>query len=146
MKTKLNYLLILITVVILNSCGNPEPKQNDFIGIWKSSDGAYITLSQDGSCILKGVDYFKISSFPQNKNKRLNVKGTWSFVDGVESGIIDGINKGINIIYQIPDRKGEGSITFYISGVGFLGNKKPWSIYIWNGDPDDMNKYEFIKE
>ncbi|WP_449397456.1 hypothetical protein [Chryseobacterium wanjuense] len=95
----------MIISVFLYSCGNPEPQSTDFIGTWKSADGAHIILNPDGACILKDVDYFKISSFPQNKNSKLNAKGTWKFINNTESGIIDGLDSGINIIYKIPQQK-----------------------------------------
>lgn len=143
MKTKLKYLLILLSIV-LHNCGGSRSKATDFIGTWKSSDSAYIQLNKNGTCILKGVDYYKISSFPKNKNKELNVKGTWKFIENVESGIIDNMNNGIAIIYNLPEGK-QGEISLYISGHGINGNNPPWNIFIWDGDPDEMQKYEFVK-
>jgi len=146
MKAKLNYLFILITSVLLYGCGNPKPQSTDFIGSWKSKENARIILNRNGTCTLKGVDYFKISSFPQNKERKLNAKGTWNFINNADSGIIDGISNGVNITYTIPEKKLKGEIVFYISGQGLNGNTPPWSLFIWDGDPDEMTKYEFIKE
>jgi hypothetical protein len=58
---------------------------------------------------------------------------------------IDNINSGVYIKYELYDG-GEGEIVFYISGRGINGNNPPWNIFIWDGDPDDMQKYEFTKE
>ncbi|SMP21106.1 hypothetical protein [Chryseobacterium profundimaris] len=146
MRTKLNYLFILITFAFLHSCGNPKPQLNDFVGTWKSKDNAHIILNQNGTCILKGVNYFKINTFPKNNNTKLNTEGTWRLVNNVDSGIIDGINNGISIVYTIPKDRLKGEIIFYISGHGLTGNNPPWSLFIWDGDPDDMNRYEFTKE
>ena len=139
----INYLIPLFFLI---GCKNPNIEKSYFVGNWKSSDGSYIVLNKNGTCILKNINYFKISSFPQNKNKILDTKGTWSFANNINNGIVDGIDKGIKISYKIPDRDGNGGITFYISGQGFNGNKEPWSLFIWEGDPDEMIKYEFIKE
>lgn len=144
MKAKLKYLLIILLSGILYSCDGSYPKQTDFIGTWKSSDNASIKLNQDGTCIVKGVDYYKISSFPKNKNKELNVEGTWQFTENAESGIIDNIDNGIKIIYNLPERT-KGETLFYISGQGINGNNPPWNLFIWDGDPDEMLKYEFVK-
>lgn len=144
MKTKLKYLLIILLSNILYSCGSSKPKQTDFIGTWKSSDNASIKLNKNGTCILKGVDYYKISSFPKNKNRELNVIGTWQFTENAESGIIDNIDNGITIIYNLPDRT-KGEILLYISGRGINGNSPPWNLFIWDGDPDEMLKYDFVK-
>lgn len=127
-------------------CNNPKIEKYYFIGNWKSSDGGYIILKKNGTCTLKNINYFKFSSFPENKDKILDTEGTWSFVDSVNNGIINGIDKGINISYKIPTKDGNGGITFYISGQGLNGNKEPWNLFIWDGDPDEMVKYEFIKE
>lgn len=144
MKTKLKYLLITLLTIILYSCGETKPKQSDFIGTWKSSDNAYIKLNKNGTCILKGVDHYKISSFPKNKNRELNAEGTWQFTENVESGILDNIDNGITMKYNLPEGT-KGEILFYISGQGINGNNPPWNIFIWEGDPDEMLKYEFEK-
>lgn len=143
MKTNLKYILIAFLAIIL-SCTDSKTKKTDFIGVWKSSDEAYIILKKNGTCTLKGIDYYKISSFPKNKNKKLNAEGTWQFTEDAESGIIDNINSGVYIKYELYDG-GEGEIVFYISGQGINGNNPPWNIFIWDGDPDDMQKYEFTK-
>ncbi|RXM40918.1 hypothetical protein BOQ62_03510 [Chryseobacterium sp. CH21] len=144
MKTKLKYLLITLLSIMLYSCGGTKPKQTDFIGTWKSSDNGSIKLNKNGTCTLKGVDYYKISSFSKNKNRELNAEGTWQFIENVESGIVDNIDNGIVITYNLPDGT-KGEIVFYISGQGISGNNPPWNIFIWEGDPDEMMKYEFIK-
>jgi hypothetical protein len=145
MKAKLKYLLIiLLSSILLCSCDSNKPKQTDFIGTWKSSDNAFIKLNKNGTCILKGVDYYKISRFPINKNRELNVEGIWQFTENAESGIIDNIDNGITIIYNLPEST-KGEILFYISGQGINGNNPPWNLFIWDGDPDEMLKYEFVK-
>ncbi|MGI9582578.1 hypothetical protein ACR1PO_15390 [Chryseobacterium sp. RRHN12] len=145
MKTKLNYLLIIMGLILLYSCNEVKPKQNDFIGTWKSSDNAFINLNANGTCTLKSIDYYKISSFPKNKNKELNAEGTWVFLENAESGIIDNIDNGIKITYNLPKENIKGEIILYISGQGIKGNNPPWNLFLWDGDPDEMLKYEFIK-
>ncbi len=130
---------------MLYNCGGSQPKRNDIIGIWKSSDNSYIELNENGTCLLKGIDYYKISSFPKNKNRKLDVGGTWQFTENAESGIIDNLDSGIIIEYSLPEGI-KGEILFYISGKGIKGNNPPWHLFIWDGDPDEMQKYEFIKD
>jgi hypothetical protein len=137
---------ILPFLMILFGCKETKFENSDFVGKWKSNDGASIVFNTDGSCIISEMDYFIVSSFPTNKNKRLNTTGTWKIINDVESGITGGINKGIKISYQLPDREGKGGITFYISGQGINENTAPWDLFIWKGDPDEMIKYKFIKQ
>lgn len=132
--------------MVLFGCKEARFDINDFVGKWKSNDGASIAFKSDSSCSINDMDYFIVSSFPTNKNKRLNTTGRWKLVDNVESGITYGINKGIKISYQLPDREGKGGIEFYISGQGLNENKAPWDLFIWKGDPDEMVKYKFVKQ
>lgn len=146
---KINYkykiCTLLIPALLFISCSNPKFEKSYFIGSWNGPDGANIILKKDGSCTLKNLDSYKIYAFPENENEKLNSMGKWNLINDVESGIIDGIDSGIAITFKIPERNGEAKITFYISGQGALGNKEPWNFFIWDGDPDDMIKYEFKK-
>ncbi|MFP3594700.1 hypothetical protein [Chryseobacterium sp. SIMBA_038] len=137
---------LMIILIFFSGCGNQKIEENYFIGKWKSNDGASFILKQDGTCILKSLNYYVISSFPRNENQKLNCEGIWKMVTDAESGLIDGIDKGIKITYHAPGNQRDGSITFYISGEGALGSKKPLSLFIWDGDPDEMKRYTFIKE
>ncbi|GAB0156592.1 hypothetical protein CHRYSEOSP005_18580 [Chryseobacterium sp. Alg-005] len=139
---RIGYLLIVIFSLI--SCSKPKIEKEHFIGEWESDDGSVIILKPNGTCTLQNINHYIFSSFPENSNKKLNTNGTWNIVTA-ESGTIDGINKGIKIVYEIPDTQTKGSITFFISGQGIQGNTPPWSLYVWDGDPDEMKKYEFIK-
>lgn len=112
-------------LIFFSGCGNQKIEKNQFIGKWKSNDGASFILKRDGTCTLKGLNYFIISPFPANENKKLNCTGIWKMVTDAESGLIDGIDKGLEISYHAPGNQRDGIITFYISGEGILGNNKP---------------------
>ncbi|MEF9477671.1 hypothetical protein OWR28_08040 [Chryseobacterium sp. 1B4] len=75
----------------------------------------------------------------------MNAEGTWIFLENAESGIIDNIDNGIKITYNLPKENIKGEIILYISGQGIKGNNPPWNLFLWDGDPDEMLKYEFIK-
>lgn len=140
------YFFLIIILIFFSGCGDQKIERTYFIGKWKSNDGASFTLKRDGTCTLKDLNYYIISSFPRNENQKLNCDGTWKLINDAESGPIDGIDKGIEITYYSLGNQKDGGINFYISGEGIFGNNKPLSLYIWNGDPDEMKKYEFIKE
>jgi hypothetical protein len=142
MKTKyfmFGFLLFLF------GCKEPKFENSDFVGTWKSDDGAIIVFNQDGSCILKDLNY-SIISIANNPNEKLNSIGNWKVISGVENGITGGISTGVEVSYKLMDREGQGGINFYISGQGFSENALPWDLFIWKGDPDEMEKYKFVKQ
>lgn len=53
-------ILALLLQVALEGCSNVELTQNDFVGIWKSPEGAFINLNSDGTCTTKDM---KLSKF-----------------------------------------------------------------------------------
>ena len=52
-------ILALLLQVALEGCSNVELTQNDFVGIWKSPEGAYFYLNNDGTCITKNLNLSK---------------------------------------------------------------------------------------
>lgn len=133
--------------VFLSLIGCKEPKFNeaDFIGFWKAEDGANITLNQNGTCTLDEINK-SILSITKSDDEKLTTQGTWKLIDNVSNGITEGISTGIKITYSLTDKEGKGAVDFYISGQGLSESKPPWDIFIWNGDPDEMIKYKFIKQ
>lgn len=145
MRTKLKYLFILITSVILYSCGNPEPMRTDFIGTWKSSDGAIIKLYKNDECEISNLNYKNIYSF-DNTPSILNCKGIWKFINVNDEPVVDiTYEKGGNYKYKGQIRPNISGFHLSISGQGLLENQPPWKLFVFIGDPDNMNKYEFIK-
>ncbi|SZD73537.1 Uncharacterised protein [Candidatus Ornithobacterium hominis] len=141
MKAKCFVIGIFLSLV---GCKEPKFNEADFIGIWKSEDGANIVINKDGTCILNELNK-SIVSIAKSDDEKLTTDGTWKLIDNVNNGITGGINTGIKITYNLVDREGKGEIDFYISGQGFSENKPPWDLFIWDGDPDEMIKYKFVK-
>lgn len=133
--------------IILSTVGCKEAKFNeaDFIGVWKADDGANITINQNGTCTLDGLNK-SIVSIAENDDEKLTTQGTWKLIDSVSNGVTGGISTVIKITYNLVDREGKGGVDFYISGQGFSENKPPWDLFIWDGDPDEMIKYKFVKQ
>jgi hypothetical protein len=136
--------LILCFYFFLSSCKEQKFETNEFVGVWKSDDNATITLNQDGTCNLSGVNN-SIISIARNEKEKLNTNGTWKIVNNINSGITGSFNTGIKISYELMNRKGKGGIDFYISGQGVNEQNKPWDLFVWKGDPDEMLKYKFVK-
>jgi len=132
-------------VLSLFGCNEHKFNDVDFVGVWQADDGARITINQDGTCVLNGLNK-SIVSIATDEKERLNANGNWKIVGNINSGITGGITTGLKISYDLIDRKGRGGILFYISGRGIKENKAPWDLFIWKGDPDEMIKYKFVKQ
>jgi hypothetical protein len=128
----------------LFGCNEHRFKDVDFIGIWQANDGARITIKQDGTCILSGLNKSIVGI--ANDEKVINANGNWKLVENINSGITGGTTTGLKVSYDLMDRNGKGGILFYISGRGINENKAPWDLFIWKGDPDEMIKYKFVKQ
>lgn len=132
-------------VLSLFGCTENTFKDSDFVGVWKSDDGANIIINEDKTCVLNGLNN-SIVGIAEAENEKLNTNGTWQIIQDVNSGITGGISTGIKISYNLMGRTGKGGIEFYISGQGISENKSPWNLFIWKGDPDEMVKYKFSKQ
>jgi hypothetical protein len=130
--------LKLITLIfisyVLGGCNNTAPKAEYFVGTWKSKDGAVIELNRDFSFTAKQVNLSNIFFNMDGKNNRANFTGKWKFTtDDQKRKVIEVDSNKYHFIFDI-------------SGQGVFENKPPWDLYIFIGDPDDMNKYKFKKQ
>lgn len=123
----------LFIVMFLQGCSGQEPMQDDFIGVWKSSDGSTIELKEENQ--FEAIN-FNLSNIikTENLSKESNLLGKWELATD-------------NYGEQVVKIKAENyRFKFNISGQGLLKKKPPWKLYIFIGDPDEMNKYEFVKK
>lgn len=154
MKICIKILEVMLFTFLLQSCGRSQPIREDFVGIWKANDGAIIELKKDGSYIAKRINYYKIYSDEKLKNERLDFTGNWELANRGNNGktiILYSSSTfsdyGINRTYTLNGKTYSHKISFNldISGHGLLQNKPPWYLFVSIGDPDDMNKYKFVK-
>lgn len=136
----------------LQRCSSPEKKAQDFVGLWKSTDGAEIDLRADGSYKAKQIDYYKVQPEKGLENKKIDFAGQWKFSSEgkakielqTETTFKDlGIDK--TFTYNGEVRSHRLGLTLEISGEGIMGNKLPWYLFVWIGDPDNGDKYKFVK-
>lgn len=140
--------------LFLQSCSSPEAQKQDFVGIWKSEDGAVIDLKADGNYTAKQLDYYNVYLEKEHKGKKLDFAGRWKIVNKDKKLRLElhtdatfkdlGINK--TYTYNGEVRSHKLGLTFEIAGKGIFENKPPWHLFIWVGDPDDVNKYKFVKQ
>lgn len=125
-------ILAFLLQVALGGCSNVELTQKDFVGIWKSPEGALINLNSDGTCTTKDM---KLSKFHYNGNDFI---GKWD---------LKTTGTGLNCNYSLTISC--DSVFFYeefqVSGSGLFGNTYPWYFFQFEGDPDDWIKYKFEK-
>ena len=152
-----NLISIFITSIsfIFINCGNQPVHKFDIVGLWESKDGAKIEIKENGNYIANNINYYNYDSKPEYKNKKFSFSGIWklesnnknitklklesnkTFKDfGINSfGTINGTIE----YYKI-------SISFEIQGEGIFKNKPPFFLFVWIGDPDDINQYKFVKK
>lgn len=145
MRTK--YIAVMLLFQLLFGCSNPKPARKDFIGTWKAADGAILELRNDSTCTIKKLNYRNIYSFKGDTTTILNVDGQWQFVNVKGEPQIDiSYSTGETYQYKGETKLYKKGFPLNIAGEGMLGNKAPWHVFVWIGDPDDMNKYKFEKQ
>ncbi|MAB49223.1 MAG: hypothetical protein CMC05_11395 [Flavobacteriaceae bacterium] len=139
MKRLISYILIF---AVLTNCSHPKPDTKDIIGTWVSFDGAKIILKENNEAI--------VSKFPldfENESQGvINGKGRWALEK--RSGTAS--FWGIDILITDIDSKSTKKTTrdFLLisrSGLGGIGSEIT-SLFIWKGDPDVDDRYEFKKQ
>jgi hypothetical protein len=114
------------------SCKNPN--REEFIGKWESEDKAMIVLNEDNTCVLRNLDATKIWGAKNDSEiKEINSTGKWEFVSP------DKLSRR----YRIYIHYDKGHFPLFMMGTGLTGYFRPWKLFDYIGDPDDMNLYEF---
>lgn len=138
----------------LQSCKKNNPNEDDFVGLWVADNGASVQFMKDKTFIARKIDFSKIYYEKEFEYKKIDFKGKWRLVNypqkigtivlQSESTYSD---YGIKHTYLVNGKEKSHKVgfSFEIGGRGLL-HKPPWLLFIWIGDPDDMNKYEFNKQ
>ena len=150
-------IFVLLSCLLLQGC-TLKAEKLDLIGTWKNKDGAVIILNEDGMFSAKEINYFKVYNEPEFKNKKIDFSGKWksTTTGNQKRAAIDltsnstykdfGIAKKNYIDRNVKEQSMEIGMTLQIAGSGLFENKKPYYLFVNVGDPDDMNKYKFIKQ
>ncbi len=97
--------LFFIIVIILCSCST-QINNKIIVGTWITKNKEKIVFYRNGVCSIKDVDFYQISPFPDNKGLKINTnKANWIIVN----------KEFIHIIYDLPNRKGQGCFDLYYS-------------------------------
>lgn len=144
-----------MVIFTLLGCKEVKIETMDFVGSWKADDGAIITLNKDGSYTAKNVNYYNYFPSKSIENKRLNFHGTWNLGSRKNGDNIIELesdntyaDNGVERTYLMNGKEFSHKLgmTLDITGQGVLGNEPPWNLYVFIGDPDEMNKYIFVKQ
>jgi hypothetical protein len=131
---------ILIFVSLFQSCQITDPRKEDFVGSWKSDDGASFIFLNDGTFKAEMVSGEKMFENFEPKNIRHNENGSWVIKrkdDRWEIQLIFNKSKTLNVNFITQ---------LYVGGTkGIASNKPPWYLYKYIGDPDDGAMYNFYK-
>ena len=136
-------LYCLIFFSLFQSCSTKEPTKGEIAGVWKSKDGAIMNIKDDFSFNAINIP---IAYYFRNSEKKYEVEvfsgeGKWNINDGQTHWEID-------IMFT---RSSIGESRFgnqlLLSGGGIFERSSPYkNIFIQVGDPDNNERYEFIKQ
>jgi hypothetical protein len=143
-----------LLLVLLIACTNMKQKQEDFVGVWKSESGqSTLYLNEDGSCNgeLDSIFFRSI----HNNDFQLSVSG-------IDRGDLSKYNVTKQVCgkwyFKLNSYYNREEIEIYVTevlvpifvldigGSGFWGNKPPWYLFFYIGDPDNIEKYKFLKQ
>lgn len=145
---RIKYFMIGLSLLLFG-CKEPKFNEDDFVGIWKAEDGAVIEIYYNGRCKATGLNYYNIYPFNEHKNRQLNFEGTWDFTNGGDAQLHLSYNEGKTYHYKGETKEYKAGFDLSILGKGLFGNKPPFDLYKYIGDPDDIdesNKYRFVKQ
>ncbi|HRP89869.1 MAG TPA: hypothetical protein PKX92_07505 [Edaphocola sp.] len=125
---------------------NHSLNEGYFVGTWQSEGNAKIVLNKNGKGELFNFNYENVNSIA-NKNSILNGTCEWKLeqINGSNKVVITYYDGG-TIQYLNKMVQTNLKISFQIEGTGVFENKPPWNLFVFIGDPDELNKYTFTKE
>lgn len=146
-------LIVLLFSIISYSCNNIDIKKEDLVGKYIAKDGAFIELYDDRTFIAKKVNLENIYG-DWARNMIIDFEGQWSVeIYGKKIRVDLRSNYtysdfGVKREYARLGKKISHKIGFNLDilGQGVFENNPPWDLFVWIGDPDDLNKYKFIRQ
>lgn len=144
MKTiKIIYHIFFIALLFV-SCTHPKPLQKEVVGSWKGVNKEVLVLNNDGTFKAKYLpsDFFYV--WDKLDEVSFNGNGTWKILKrkSIEPYWLIDLN-----FKKTSINKSNFGMPLLISRSGLGGSdSKITSLFIWKGDPDEDNRYEFYKE
>jgi hypothetical protein len=102
----------------------------------------------------KQVDYYNVYFEKEHEGKKLDFAGQWEIVKENKKSKLElhtdatfkdvGVDKTYTNNGEVRSHK--LGLALEIAGEGVFENKPPWHLFVWIGDPDDVNKYKFVKQ
>jgi hypothetical protein len=137
----MKYTIYFTIVMSLFLTGCISPAKEDFSGgIWKADDGATVYLNKDGSAIINQINWLNIVSNGENE-KKIDLTGKWEFTTDLNNNKIIEFSTDDKMNFPYNNM----GFPFDIKGQGIFENKPPFDLFIYIGDPDEMNRYIFKK-
>ena len=130
-------------LVALTSCSNPQPGKQEIVGVWRSVDGATLKLTAHDSVLVTGYP-LRVSN-PSFKGI-LNGSGTWKSIKDPNARWWS-VELSITSFEFLPEAQSNKiGIELYVVRSGGAGNGSDIeNLFIWKGDPDSDDRYEFVK-
>lgn len=135
--------VIIIGSFFLLSCSLPKITDEDIFGMWIANDSAVFEFKDDSTFVYQNVSAIKMFySSSEYANQNFSGSGTWELEQQQRKCIVRlSFDKSPHFHLS-----GGYSCYFDISGSNWLGNKPPWHLFTWIGDPDNNERYSFFKK
>lgn len=135
--------IILILAAIFQGCMGTDPKKDEMVGKWVSSDGATLSIDNEGTFRGEALPAEHFSFYANKKDvteKKVSGAGKWRLEKGQRFWEIKLDFEEINGV-----RKG-GSYFVLVSGsTGILENNPPWYLFEWVED-EGGQRYKFERK
>src|SRR5690554_7767733 len=105
-------LWIIGIMLMMKSCVNGQPQEQDLIGTWKSDDGAKIEIKENFTFVAEQIAVSNLDFTTENQDLRVDFMGKWEITTDMYNKKVVKINSN------------KYTFNFYISGQGMLGDRK----------------------
>ncbi|WP_439580836.1 hypothetical protein [Dyadobacter bucti] len=133
---KLKHCLLFIMM----GCTSTDPVKEDFEGTWSNASGATLQIFQDGTFCGKDLPTRLLSTFDTSRT-RLSGQGEWRLIEDQSRWIL-------KLGFDSTNTRGNYSFgtTLEISGSGILENRRPFYLFLWEGEEGASYRFSFSKK
>ena len=138
------YISFILVITIIVSCSAPQPSIEDITGVWESIEGARFKFDKNGEVDVKDYPLYLSNTTFEGKYNGL---GTWSISDDKVGSLFWEIEITSESVKKTTLINNGLAIKLLVSRSGLGGsNSKITTLFVWKGDPDEDDRYEFKKQ
>lgn len=134
---------IFILAILFQACMGTDPKKDEMIGKWVSSDGATLKINKDGTFTSEDLpaEYFSFYVKKEDvSGKKVNGVGKWRLEKSQGRWEVTLDFEEMNKI-----KKGGNYFVLVSGSTGILENNPPWYLFEWV-EQEGGKRYRFEKK